>query len=468
MRTSFRFANLQLPRIFMMAGVVLWFFLGSCATLSLASPPDTSLLRLLVPQEADVKGEGSETVAQVAVDLRREVKEALVNKGFKVVSSPDKPFDVEIKLVVETEVSYAVVNAWVLFKKSTLLLVQDEQVLLRVDYVSDARGGKFKTYGKEGEQYAKDAAAALVGKMMNAPSFASIARNARGNSSSPLQSQAYEGSRTGRETSSPSTAGLSDVDRLPAGTVKTRKDAFAIVIGIEEYRQKLPHADFAANDARTVANYLINVLGYPEENVVMLINERALKSDMEKYFEQWLANNVEPQSSVFIYYSGHGAPDPKTGGAFLVPYDGDPTFIKQTGYPLKKVYDVLNKLQNRETIVALDSCFSGAGGRSVLAKGARPLVMNLQTSAPLSKGVVVMSASNGDQVSSTYDDKGHGLFTYFLLKGLKEEDVINKDGSLKIQELFSYVKPQVSRISRKMYNNEQTPQLFEGKKSADD
>jgi uncharacterized caspase-like protein len=173
---------------------------------------------------------------------------------------------------------------------------------------------------------------------------------------------------------------------------------------------------------------------------------------------------VETGSSVFIYFSGHGAPDPKTGGAYLVPYDGDPSFIAETGYSLKRMYDSLEKLPAREIIVALDSCFSGAGGRSVIAKGVRPLVMNLQGSLSLSRNITVLSASSGDQISATYDEKGHGLFTYFLLKGMKDEDVIRQDGSIKMVDLFSYIKPQVERIARKKYNNEQTPQLIGAKK----
>ena len=49
-------------------------------------------------------------------------------------------------------------------------------------------------------------------------------------------------------------------------------------------------------------------------------------TDFAKYFEKWLPNNVEKDSSVFVYYSGHGAPNTKTGDAYLVPYDGDPSF----------------------------------------------------------------------------------------------------------------------------------------------
>ncbi len=252
----------------------------------------------------------------------------------------------------------------------------------------------------------------------------------------------------------------SDVDELPAVKTTSNRNAYAIVIGIENYRQKLPGADFAAGDAKLVSEYLIRVMGYPEENIVTLLNDRASYVDLAKYFEKWLPDNVEKDSAVFVYYSGHGAPNPKTGDAYLVPYDGDPSFIDQTGYSLKRMYDALGKLPAKEVIVALDSCFSGAGGRSVIAKGARPLVINLQGHTALSKNMTVLAASAENQISSTYDEKGHGLFTYFLLKGIKNEDVVKPDGSLKMEDLFGYIKPRVERIARKQYNNEQTPQLM--------
>jgi uncharacterized caspase-like protein len=244
---------------------------------------------------------------------------------------------------------------------------------------------------------------------------------------------------------------------------KPNRNAYAIVIGIENYRQKLPRADFAVSDAKLVSDYLTKVMGYQEENVVLLTNEKALQSDLTKYFEKWLHNNVEKDGTVFIYYSGHGAPDPKTGGAYLVPYDGDPSFIAETGYSLKRMYDALGKLPAKEIVVALDSCFSGAGGRSVLAKGARPLVMNLQSLAVPAGNMKIIAAASGDQISSTYEEKGHGLFTYFMLKGIKNEDVVKRDGSIAVNNLFSYIKPQVERIARKQYNNEQSPQLIGAK-----
>jgi hypothetical protein len=256
---------------------------------------------------------------------------------------------------------------------------------------------------------------------------------------------------------------FSDVDELPAFRARQDSNAYAIVIGIETYRQALPKAEYAVNDARLVRDYLIKTMGYPEANVVLLTNERAAKSDFEKYLERWLFNNVEKGGRVFVYYSGHGAPNVRTGEAYLVPYDGDPAFIVETGYSLKKLYEVLGKLPAKEVIVALDSCFSGAGGRSVLAEGARPLVMNLKTESVYDKRLSVLAASSGEQISSTYKEKGHGLFTYFLLKGIKEKNLVREDGSLQVMELFDYLKPEVERVARKQYNNEQTPQLIRAK-----
>jgi len=90
--------------------------------------------------------------------------------------------------------------------------------------------------------------------------------------------------------------------------------------------------------------------------------------------------------------------------------------------------------------------------------------MNFQNSLPLSQNMMILAAASGDQISGTYGEKGHGLFTYFLLKGIKNQDVVKDDGTLETKDLFSYLKSQVERIARKQYNNEQTPQLLEPKK----
>lgn len=252
----------------------------------------------------------------------------------------------------------------------------------------------------------------------------------------------------------------SDVDTVIVGMGIPSRHAYAIVVGVEQYQQQLPQADYARHDAEIMGQYLTQSLGYAEENVVVLLNERATKTNVEKYVEGWLPDRVEAGDSVFIYFSGHGAPNAKTGKAYLVPYDGDPAFIEKTGYPLDHLYDSLAALPAKEVVVMLDSCFSGAGGRSVIAEGMRPMVLAVENPV-LAKGkIVVLAASSGAQISSTYKQQGHGLLTYFFLKGLRGEGDRNRDGHIELSEVFEYLKPQVERTARREFHNEQTPQLL--------
>lgn len=253
---------------------------------------------------------------------------------------------------------------------------------------------------------------------------------------------------------------VSDVDEAVENSTTPQKNRYAIVIGIEQYRQRLPRVEFASHDAQVMRDYLVKSLGYPEENVVMLLNQQATRTDIEKYIERWLPNHVDKNSSVFVYYSGHGAPNPKTSEGYLVPYDGDPTFLDVTGYPIKRLYEQLGQLASKENLVVLDSCFSGSGGRSVVAKGTRPVVITTESPILLSGKTIVLTASAGDQVSNTYSPKGHGLLTYFFLKGLRGEADKNQDKVIDLQELFAYLKPSVEGTARREYNSEQTPQLL--------
>ncbi len=245
----------------------------------------------------------------------------------------------------------------------------------------------------------------------------------------------------------------------PNQTASPQKaNRYAIVMGIEQYREQMPKAEFATRDAKDVAQFLTTQAGYREENVILRLNEQATKSDMEKYFEAWLKNNVDENSSLFIYFSGHGAPKAETGEAYIVPYDGDPAFIEQTGYPLKRLYRALEKLSTKNIVVMLDSCFSGAGGRSVMAKGAKPMALTVEGMASSSRAVV-LAATSGSNLSLADRETGHGLFTHYALQGMGGDADANGDSAIDVQELFEYLKPQVQRIARRVYNTEQVPQL---------
>ncbi len=244
----------------------------------------------------------------------------------------------------------------------------------------------------------------------------------------------------------------SDVD-APKSRRAEDPTRFAVIVGIEKYLNDLPDAQFATRDAEAVRANLV-AQGYPERNIKMLSGTQATKGQLEAYLQDWLPRVVGQDSQVFFYFSGHGAPDPASNQAYLVPVDGSPNFLDKTAYPLKRLYSDLGALKAKRVIVALDSCFSGAGGRSVLAQGTRPLVTKVDTSLSSPGKLVLFAATSPSEVTSTLPEQRHGIFTYYLLKGME------RGGTLTARELFDYLKPKVQDEASRQ-NRDQTP-LFEG------
>ena len=233
-------------------------------------------------------------------------------------------------------------------------------------------------------------------------------------------------------------------------------NSYAVIIGIEKYRD-LPTVDFAANDARAIELVLTTRMGFSQKNVFKLVNEKATRGDIKKALEVWLANNVNSDSRVFIFYAGHGAPNP-SGETFIVPYDGDPGYLTSTAYSLRDLNDSLQRLPTTDITMVIDACFSGTGGRSVIAKGSRPLVMVKDSSLAHQKNAVVFSAAQKNQISTSFPEVEHGLLTYYFLKGIQGEADNDSDGDVDVSELFDYIKPNVS-IQAKRQNVVQVPEL---------
>lgn len=119
----------------------------------------------------------------------------------------------------------------------------------------------------------------------------------------------------------------SDVDvNIPQGKMQ-KPNAVALVIGIEQYRY-IPDAQYADRDAIAFRQYLIDLLGFSPENILLLINEEATLGDIRKGLRQLKQRIQSDQSDVIVYYSGHGAPTLDGKRKFLVPYDGDPNYLR--------------------------------------------------------------------------------------------------------------------------------------------
>lgn len=232
-------------------------------------------------------------------------------------------------------------------------------------------------------------------------------------------------------------------------TVNTKNDkTFAVIIGNENYLQ-VGKVQYAKNDARTFAAYCQKTLGLPEKNIrtysdatygMMLA---ALKDVKE------IADAYNGDIDVIFYYAGHGIPDGK-GNAYLLPVDADGT-QPEVCLPTGRLYSELNKLNVRKLVVFMDACFSGAQRGDGMLVAARGVAIKAVSEAPEGNSVV-FSAANGEETAFPYKEKGHGMFTYFLLKKLQETK-----GDVTLGELAEYVKTQVGAQSIVVNRKKQTP-----------
>ncbi|MFB0516226.1 MAG: caspase domain-containing protein [Candidatus Neomarinimicrobiota bacterium] len=256
----------------------------------------------------------------------------------------------------------------------------------------------------------------------------------------------------------------SDVDIDIPAAAAPRPDAVGVVIGITEYAHPdVPQVDFARRDARLMRDYLVQAMGFQEENIIMAVDQEATKAAFNRIFEGQLQNYIKPgESDVFVYYSGHGAPDVENASAYFVPHDADPNYAAQTGYSLEQFYRQLNGLEVRSLTVVVDACFSGGSEAGMLIQQASPIFISVENPAANLKSGVVLTSSSGDQISSWYREKGHGLFTYFFLKGIRGAADGDQDGKVTSEEVFGYIMENVPYLARRMFNREQTPQLMGG------
>lgn len=246
---------------------------------------------------------------------------------------------------------------------------------------------------------------------------------------------------------------LDIAEDIPQASEK-KPNAVAVIIGNKNY-QKAPDVDFALNDAAIVKNYVKQALGYDETNIIYV--ENAKQSDLisifgnEQNYKGRLYDYIKKGlSEVFIYYSGHGAPDAETKQGYIVPVDSDPNRIALNGYSLNTLYNNLDKIAFEKDLihltVVLDACFSGSSESGSLLSNISPIYITVEKKALNFPNSAIFTSSTGDQVSTWFREKKQSLFTYFFLKGLKGNADFNKDGIITTEELYQFTADEVNGV----------------------
>lgn len=223
---------------------------------------------------------------------------------------------------------------------------------------------------------------------------------------------------------------LSTVDTdIPEARVM-RNDTYALIIGNQNYRF-VSDVPFAKNDAATFAMYCKKTLGIPAENIHL--SEDATKHMiLEQELQDWLRNGIQDRAykKLIVYYAGHGVPDIQNHNkAYLLPTDVFGT-KPQLGIALDDFYATIGGLGFERVTIFIDACFSGVNRDNEGLSVERAVEVEAQDSKPTIGNLVVFSAAHGNETAQSYQEEGHGLFTYYLLKELQETQGLVTYGKL--------------------------------------
>jgi len=233
---------------------------------------------------------------------------------------------------------------------------------------------------------------------------------------------------------------------------------WAVVVGVGEYASEdIPDLEFATADARAVKEFLESDAAGPFDEVLYLENERATGAAMREALFVFL-QQADWDDLVVIYYAGHGAPDPgRPDNLYLLPTDAELGSLAATGFPMWDVKTALRRqIAAERVLVIADACHSAgtADGDVVGGSASNQIAGGFQGLFTPSRRLMMTAADTNE--FSLEDERwgGHGVFTHFMLDGLRGAGDRNDDGIVTFTELFEYVNENV----REATNGRQNPQ----------
>jgi len=245
-------------------------------------------------------------------------------------------------------------------------------------------------------------------------------------------------------------------------------DRWAVVIGVGQYdHPSIPRLKYTVADAEGIYEMLISVAGFKKEHVLLLTDKSDKKPTLKNIkwaLGTFLARSARKDDTVLIFFAGHGAPETDPRGLerdglakYLIPADAEEDDLYSSALPMDELQTIFGRIEAERVVAFLDACYSGAAGgrtfsaRKTRATGIDDLFLERLTR---SKGRAIITASRPTEVSIELGELGHGLFTYYLIQGLKGAADLNRDGIISLQELYEYLEQQVTAKSRAAGGNQ--------------
>jgi len=251
------------------------------------------------------------------------------------------------------------------------------------------------------------------------------------------------------------------IDSLDPSKIKTKSnnDRVALIIGIEKYDQA-PEASFANLDAKYFYEYARKGFGVPKSNIKLLVDEDANLIQSLGTLNKWLPGKIKDgKTELIIFFAGHGLGSSDGKELYLLPQDSDPDLLARTALSRTELFKEIVALNPKSVTMFLDTCYSGVSrDETTLLASARPVRVVPNDDGDIPDNFTIFSASQSNQISSGLEEAKHGIFSYYLMKGLEGDADINNDKKITNGELLAYMDPKVSQKASEL-GRKQNPSL---------
>ena len=251
------------------------------------------------------------------------------------------------------------------------------------------------------------------------------------------------------------------LEPLNASKIKSKSsnNKVALIIGIEQYEQS-PKASYANLDAKYFFDYARKAFGVKNKNIKMLIDQEASLSKTNSAIFKWLPGKITAnETDLIIFFSGHGLASSDGKAKYILPSNADPDLLSRTALSRSELFEEIIKLNPKSVTMFFDTCYSGVSrDEQTLLAAAKPLRGVVDDDNEVPDNFTIFTASKGDQISSGLKEAKHGIFSYYLMKGLEGKADANKDKDITNGELRAYM---VKNVSDKALDlgRQQTPVL---------
>ncbi|MEG4496027.1 caspase family protein [Microcoleus sp. F10-C6] len=250
---------------------------------------------------------------------------------------------------------------------------------------------------------------------------------------------------------------------------------YALLVGVGECAYQPLSLPVTVKDTQAIYAALIDpeLCAYPNdgEHIRVLNNKEATRSRILDGLK-WLKEKaeIEPEATIFVYYSGHGWFKKDDNSFYLIQHDVKIGKLEDTALSGKAFTEALREIQAQRLLVVIDSCHAAGMATSKDVEEADAELLNkfddFQRIAPSKglidtlkqgKGRVVFTSSEGDQKSWIKKDKSMSIYTFHFLEAL--QGAANKPGDreVKVSNLMNHLSKAVPETARKLYGAEQTP-----------